>query len=112
MRWSVLIDGSLSGLSHRCIVRGIATAHRLAYRNSSSFGRSAYGNSASFGAPQLAHRSCLVRSKGQLSATMVGINENLRGFFSIPGASRLRDACLGLINRPSDSHAHSRWSLA
>jgi hypothetical protein len=71
MGWSMLIDGDSSGLSQPRIVRRIATAHRSAYRNRASFGVSQ---------PRFvrriatALRSYLVRSKGQPSATMVGID--------------------------------------
>jgi hypothetical protein len=33
------------------------------------------------------------------------------GVFSFPGALKLRDACLRLINHPGDRLADSRWSL-
>jgi hypothetical protein len=83
----------------RAIESGVErlTVHRSAYRNSTLFG---VWQVLTVRHMATAHRSGLVRSKGQPSATMVGIDGDLRGFFSIPGASRLRDACLATDQPP------------
>jgi hypothetical protein len=71
------------GVSQPCIVRGIATAHR----------------------------SCLVRSKGQPSATKVGIDGTLGKSSPFQVHRSLAMLVSRLINHPGDSLADSRWSL-
>jgi hypothetical protein len=72
------------GVSHPCIVRAIATAHR----------------------------SCLVRSKGQPSGTKVGIGGTLGKSSPFQVHRSFAMLVSRLINHQDDSLADSRWSLA
>jgi hypothetical protein len=71
------------GVSHPCIVRRIATAHR----------------------------SCLVRPKGQPSATKVGIDGTLGKSSPFQVHRSFAMLVSRLINHQGDSLADSRWSL-
>jgi hypothetical protein len=81
--WSMLIDGNSFGISHPCIVRRIATVHR----------------------------SCLGRSKGQPSATMIGIDGALGKSSPFQVHRSFAMLVSRLINHQGDSLADSRWSL-
>jgi hypothetical protein len=79
----MLINGDSSGLSQPRIVRHIATVHR----------------------------SCLVRSTGQPSATMVGIDGGLGKSSPFQVHRSFAMLVSRLINHPGDSLADGRWSL-
>jgi hypothetical protein len=57
------------------------------------------------------HRSCLVRSKGQPSATMVGIDGGLGKSSPLQVHRSFAMLVSRLINHPGDSLADGRWSL-
>jgi hypothetical protein len=80
----MLIDGNSSGILQLCLVRRIATVHR----------------------------SCLVRFKGQPSATMVGIDGALGKSSPFQVHRSFVMLVSRLINHPAVSLADSRWSLA